>query len=82
MDDRIDVYCPSCLHRGKVRTTFAASDDVPWGACTRCGTARVAGTPPKGGTVGRPRKTQAEKIREHANALLRLADELDAAHEQ
>jgi hypothetical protein len=56
--------------------------EVDYGGCPVCSCALRRGSPPKGGTVGRPRQSiapseQAARLREQAAALLARADDID-----
>lgn len=87
MSKRVDVYCPSCRWRGKVseerwgqRFTHRGESSpflCPKGPHPDGPTLLVRGTPPKGGTVGRPKLSASERLRRQAAELLAIADELD-----
>ena len=74
MADRLNIYCTACRWRGKVRADQWVADAV--GSCPKCSGPTVRGTPPKGGTVGRPPLSAAERLRRKAAELLAIADEL------
>lgn len=70
---RVAVYCSACQHPGKARSA------TELGVCSKCGAARVRGVVSTGRRPGRPRLPVADRLRQQAEILSGLADELDAA---